>query len=656
MMSALSPCISFVLLLLISRASGFSWREAILAAAVAWGSSLLIITEVLSALGALSYPTILASWLLSGAALAVLYLWFFMDKGLISESVRSVVSAPLLLVLPIGLIIALTGFIAFVAPPNNYDSMTYHLARVVHWIQNHSVQHYPTHIDRQLFMPPWAEFAITHFHVLSGGDRLSNGVQWFSMLGSLTGVSLIAKQLGGSKESQTLAALIAACLPMGILQASSTQTDYVVTLWLVCFAYYVLRLLEVSKRQLPICAELGLAGLSLGLALLTKPTAYLLAAPFLAWLSLSLARKWGVRSVKIALAISVIAASINLGHYLRNLEVFGSPLAPASTVSRNTNVSHDRTFLASQFISNFIRNTAVEMSTPFYYGNRIVEVAVEKLEIMLRMEGDHRNFRLSPRQNHEDYAGNPIHLLLIALCGAALLGAAKRGGASSIQYYVLSLFTGYLVLCFYLKWNIWITRLHLPLFVLWAAAIATTLSGTVLARARTYVIVLLVVTSQFSVFYNQARPLFGTGSILTVPRLEQYFRNRPHDQAPYTYAATLAQAKGCTEIGLWLEGNNYEYPLWILLNVVRTERIRVEHIRVSNRSFMASRHGDANNFVPCALVVVAAVEKPSQITEADRTYSKIWSTNITTQGISSTGKTGTKDNTVAVYELEEDHP
>jgi hypothetical protein len=656
MLSALSPCISFVLILLISRASGFSWRESILAAAVVWGLLLTIITEALSALGALSYQTVLASWLLSAAALAVLYIWSFMDKGLISESVRPAVSAPLLFVLPIGFIVALTGLIAFVAPPNNYDSMTYHMGRVVHWIQNHSVQHYPTNIDRQLFMPPWAEFAITHFYVLSGGDRLSNGVQWFSMLGSLTGVSLIVKQLGGSKESQLLAALIAACLPMGILQASSTQTDYVVTLWLVCFVHYVLRLLEVSKGQLPMWAASSLAGLSLGLALLTKPTAYLLAGPFLAWLSLSLARRSGVRSVKIVLAISVIAASVNLGHSIRNLEVFGSLLAPASRISSNTNVSHDRTFLASQFISNFIRNTAVEMSMPFYYGNRIVEVAVEKVEIMLRLEGDDRNFRLSPLQNHEDFAGNPIHLLLIVLCVAVLLGAAKRGDASIIQWYVLSLFIGYLVLCFYLTWNIWITRLHLPLFVLWAAAIATTLSGTVLARARTYVIVLLVVTSQFALFYNEARPLVGARSIFTTPRLEQYFWNRPDHQAPYTYAASLVQDKGCTEIGLWLEENTYEYPLWILLNPMGADSVRVEHVRVSNQSSKASLHEGVNNFAPCALVVVAVAERPSQITETGRTYSKVWSTSVTIQGISSKGKAGTKYSTVAVYELEKGHP
>jgi hypothetical protein len=479
------------------------------------------------------------------------------------------------------------------------------------------------------------------------------------MLGSLTGVSLIAKQLGGGKESQILAALIAACLPMGILQASSTQTDYVVTLWLVCFAHYVLRLLEVSKGQLPNWTESSLAGLSLGLALLTKPTAYLVAAPFLAWLCLSLARRCGVRFIEIVLVISVTAASINLGHYIRNIEVFESPMGPASSIShisRISNASPDRTFLVSQFMSTVIRNTAVEMSTPFYYGNRITEVIVEKLETMLRLDGGNRDFRLSTRQNHEDFAGNPIHLLLIVLCGAALLGAGKRGRASIIQHYVLSLFTGYLILCFYLEWNIWITRLHLTLFVLWAAAIATTLSGTVFARTRTFAIILLIITSQFALFYNQARPLLGARNILTAPRLEQYFWNNPVYQAPYTYAATLVQNKGCAEIGLWLDENTYEYPLWILPNVVGADSLRVEHIRVRNESSRASLHGGVNNFVPCALVVVAVAERPSLIIEADRTYSKIWSTSVRFKNTSSENITHATDKTIAVYELEKAPP
>src|SRR5262245_35403163 len=179
-------------------------------------------------------------------------------------------SLPFSLLLPIGFIVSLTGLIALVAPPNTYDSMTYHLGRVVHWIQNHDVRPYPTNIDRQLYNPPWAEFAISHFHILSGGDRLANAVQWLSMLGSIVGVSLIAKQLGGSWDCQVLASLVALCLPMGILQASSTQNDYVVTFWLVCFAYYVFLILQVVQGPSSFWLQAILAGISLGLALLTK--------------------------------------------------------------------------------------------------------------------------------------------------------------------------------------------------------------------------------------------------------------------------------------------------------------------------------------------------------------------------------------------------
>jgi hypothetical protein len=331
--------------------------------------------------------------------------------------------------------------------------------------------------------------------------------------------------------------------------------------------------------------------------------------------------------------------------------VFGSPLAPPSRISQHTTMSVNTdggvSPVISRFASSLIRNTALEMATPSYKGRRIVEVAVEKLELMLRLDRDDRGFRLPPLQNHEDFAGNPIHLLLIALCGAASFCAAKRGRPSIIQYYILSLFAGYLVLCLFLRWNVFITRVHLPLFILWSAAIATALSEPIFARARTYIIVLLVVTSQYALFYNEIRPLIGARSIFTVPRLEQYFQNKPDLQAPYTYAATLAQDKRCTKIGLWLEPDTWEFPLWILLNNGGIDGLRIEHVRVSNESAGASLQREMSNFVPCALVSVERTERPSQITEGDRPYSKIWSSSVSVSG--------RMDTKVAVYQLEKDH-
>ncbi|MHC5831404.1 MAG: glycosyltransferase family 39 protein, partial [Nostoc sp.] len=105
-------------------------------------------------------------------------------------------------------------------------------------IQNHTVAHYPTSYTPQLYQNPWSEFVILHFQILSGGDYFANLVQWFSMIGCIIGVSLIARQLGADLRGQVFSAVVTATIPMGILQASSTQNDYVIAFWVVCLAYY----------------------------------------------------------------------------------------------------------------------------------------------------------------------------------------------------------------------------------------------------------------------------------------------------------------------------------------------------------------------------------------------------------------------------------
>ena len=81
-----------------------------------------------------------------------------------------------LAVLAVAVVIGLTELVAFIAPPNTWDTMAYHMARVAHWAQNGTVRHYPIPYLPQLYHPPWAEFAITHFQLLSGGDRFANAV------------------------------------------------------------------------------------------------------------------------------------------------------------------------------------------------------------------------------------------------------------------------------------------------------------------------------------------------------------------------------------------------------------------------------------------------------------------------------------------------
>ena len=134
----------------------------------------------------------------------------------------------------------MTFLTALIYPPNTPDSMSYHMPRVMHWIQNQNVDFYPTSTTRQLYVSPFSEYVILHLQLIVNGDRLANLVQWFSMFGSLIGVSLIARELGGNTKSQIFSALFCATIPMGILQSTSTQTDYVVSFWIVILVYFLL--------------------------------------------------------------------------------------------------------------------------------------------------------------------------------------------------------------------------------------------------------------------------------------------------------------------------------------------------------------------------------------------------------------------------------
>ena len=78
------------------------------------------------------------------------------------------------------LIGGVTLMLALVCPPNNWDSQTYHLPRIEHWIQNGSLEFYRTDIDRQLEMPPFAELLLLPF---PASDRRRPAAQSPAMAG-----------------------------------------------------------------------------------------------------------------------------------------------------------------------------------------------------------------------------------------------------------------------------------------------------------------------------------------------------------------------------------------------------------------------------------------------------------------------------------------
>src|SRR5262249_6466063 len=260
------------------------------------------------------------------------------------------------------LIAVTVAFTAWVSPPTTSDSMTYHLARVGHWVQEDSVAFYPSHVLRQLHMPPWSEYAMLHLFLLSGGDRLANLVQACCFVGCAAGASLIARQLGGGTLAQALAAALCALLPMGILQGSSTQNDLVEAFWLVCLVHFLIELQGGARAT----AALG-AGLSLGLAVLTKGTAYVYGLPCLVWLLALAARaSWSAGRVRLpgigwVAIVGVVALALNLPHYARNYQVSGSPLGPGTEGGDSFSYANEQ-HTPGVLASNLLRNASIHLA------------------------------------------------------------------------------------------------------------------------------------------------------------------------------------------------------------------------------------------------------------------------------------------------------
>ncbi|TAH25064.1 MAG: 4-amino-4-deoxy-L-arabinose transferase, partial [Oscillatoriales cyanobacterium] len=193
----LIPLVTLGILWLIFQKIDKCWRSAILSAAIVWGVIVALSTEILSLFRLLTFEWVFGLWLVANILGLMVYLKFKPVKPIFEKSQEGKFSSVLVGLLGgVFFIFAAVGLIAVVAPPNNWDSMTYHMSRVAHWMQNRSVEHYPTSYVPQLYHPPGAEFAIMHFQILTGGDRFANLVQWLSMVGSAIAVSLIAKQLG----------------------------------------------------------------------------------------------------------------------------------------------------------------------------------------------------------------------------------------------------------------------------------------------------------------------------------------------------------------------------------------------------------------------------------------------------------------------------
>jgi hypothetical protein len=559
--------------------------NALAKACVIFFAFIAVSTEILSEFHLIDFPHLLGVWglLCLSCVLAVAIMKRWRDIFSSLETCRGISALSILLLGAIAFILATTFATASLYPPNTWDSMTYHMARVANWINDNSVSFYPTAISRQNCQMPLAEFAILHLQLLSGSDQFANLVQWMCFFVTIALGALIAAELALNKGEQLISSVIIATIPMAILQSTSTQNDLVASSFILSFALFMLRLRKDFTME-----NIVFASLSLGLALLTKGTAFIYCAALGVSLAIPIlfeARSNLVLLLRLTGSLSLVvllALALNSGHFARSYHLYGTPISSGGISYWNKGLSTDA------LLSNIPRNLALHLGTPSPrlngYIYRTFQLALGKQLNNPDTTWLGTSFSIS-YSRHEDMAGNPIHMLL-ALLSLAFIGARRQ--YSQRTWYAVGLLLGGCLYCLCFTWQPWASRLHTPLFALAAPVIAIALTQYA-KRINRYIavtaIVFMVLYSLLFALRNQTRPLLSQVWQQN-DRMQLYFINRPNLYESYGRAMHILEKAEVQDVGLYVGSDDWEYPFWVFAKASSRfhANIRFRHVGVNDQS------------------------------------------------------------------------
>jgi hypothetical protein len=463
---------------------------------------------------------------------------------------------PLLLALAVAVGAALVyqAFLVVASPPNNFDSMTYHLSRVAAWYHDGGIHYLDAHTSRQNLLPPNSELAILYTFVFLGRDLLAAAPQLLAELAVLAAVYGCARRLLFPRSAALFAALTTATLTEFALQSVTTQNDLVAAAFVAAAAYF---LLGRSRTELP------LVGLAFALAVGTKTTA-VFAAPALALVAFALLpRRWMLElaawSAAAFLAVGSFGYALNLretGHLLPSGPEFAG-ISPTITLRGTISTS-------ARVLFRFIDLSGYHVDYPIL---KTISLRGEDLFNVLHIdanppESTSHGFTFYPNtwpnEDRSFFGILGLFLVLPLAFGYAGALALRKTSAArgllglALPIYVVTLALGY-------SYNAWIGRFMLIPVALVMPLAARLYSMRLLAGLAT---VVGIATLGVAHAYNVTKPtgLNGGRPVWTMPRAEAQGLGMP--MLDVSLATLDRHVPANARLAVVLGGNEWDYPLY----------------------------------------------------------------------------------------------
>jgi len=582
---------------------------------VSWAFTVLLmgllyvfIAESAGAMGWLTRGTVLAMWLIADAGLLAAVVWMRKPTpekiiaGVKEQwrrfSMRVKPSAPpwnpALLVL-VCAVVLLAGAVALECPATAWDALTYHVPRVMHWLQQRSLSPYPTSIVRQLESAPGAELQTTTLMLLTGDDWALNLPQWWAMLTCGLLASLLAERLlrwhFGKQELDgkrvrwcgLFAALIAVTVPAGVTEAVSPLNDFLSAQWVTLLVVFGLLLVQEPGNYFYAAG----VGAALALGVNNKPTMFIYAVPFAGALGLWLLRKSLRMLAALAFLTAVFGLAANIPWIARNEAVFHHALGSAETLRNHPLADHS----PSKMAANVVRNLALYTDTPFDWSTSALKHVLSPLFGLVGEPLDDEgsvwlNLHFSfPLRSAEVGSGEGFGGIMAALpvLLAALFFPGKFKWKSPVLIYLGLILAGFILFSGYERWQPWHQRLHLPLFVLAAPFVAVVLGWVWNRWFALAASLLLVFNALLILCYNPNFPIHQLSQLRSQSREEQYFSQRPELYAGMAELARDIVSAGVTNVFLKIGPDTWEYQFWVCLRN-RGYPGTIQHVFVNNES------------------------------------------------------------------------
>jgi len=552
--------------------------------------SVVFVAEVVGLFGILSFWTVATpSAILAGIAIYMARREFVDRLGGPHHRLRQTLMAvrremPATLLSRINLVVVACGIILVFASglliaPSNWDSLSYHLPRTLHWLQQGSLAYFETPYEPQNTYPPAHSAVQVLLIETSPLGAFSFVSQFLAGIAFAAAIMFVSRGLTDRLRAFFSVAFVLS-LPLYLVMLSTTQADLVATLP-AALGLVGLRLTWEGRSR----PALALAAISLGAAPAFKVTSVLFAAPIALLIFVGVLKWTGdlwrtMRVFFLYLLGSTIL--ISLPYLIRF--VYGSLGSEQVGVGE----SHINTDLGvNLLLASMLQYLGFYVYLPFDSWNAQLSETINQIGLQLNA-ADFSGYVAGVGDSN---LGAPVHLA-IAILGIVMLTVRRQWSSRSAQVFFISV-SQFLLISLVIDWNPWFERFAIVPLATLSPVIAASLVGyRRLCRIGTLFLALLFVG--FAAIAPD-RGLAGTSflplnfggatyvSPLNFARIEQMGgAGRRNEVGRFAKAAREAAKLRPERVLICIGPDQPEFVIWTALKE-RLPYVRIEHLHPSSR-------------------------------------------------------------------------